>query len=205
MTEPAAGPSGPGTVIMELGAGVGALVLYTPADLDGEEIEISREDDPGVPGSRRTHSRVRPRRRSGLPAHAFADPAAAHARRDEVRGRLPGPASRALHGLARRAQPGGHRDGGRRAGQQLRLAELSYQVAGGLGPGRQLRAVRRPRPADARRKGGTPGPFGKIDLLRTRTDLMLRPTRAAAGPGWAWWWAEPIPGRARRSGRACRP
>ena len=47
MTEPAAGPSGPGTVIMELGAGVGALILYTPADLDGEEIEISRDGDPG--------------------------------------------------------------------------------------------------------------------------------------------------------------
>ena len=47
MTEPetkgaAAGPSGPGTVVMELGAGVGALILYTPAGLDGEEIEISR-------------------------------------------------------------------------------------------------------------------------------------------------------------------
>ena len=57
MTEPAAGPSGPGTVIMELGAGVGALILYTPADLDGAEIEISLD-----PATRRTHSRVRPRR-----------------------------------------------------------------------------------------------------------------------------------------------
>ncbi|SRR5712691_8566792 len=57
MTEPAAGPSGPGTVIMELGAGVGALILYTPADLDGEEIEISGGDEPADPGSRRTHSR----------------------------------------------------------------------------------------------------------------------------------------------------
>jgi hypothetical protein len=42
---------------MELGADVGALVLYTPASLDGAEIEISRDGDP-----RRTHSRVRPRR-----------------------------------------------------------------------------------------------------------------------------------------------
>ena len=57
MTEPAAGPSGPGTVVLEVGADVGALILYTPADLDGAEIEISRE-----PGARRTHSRVRPRR-----------------------------------------------------------------------------------------------------------------------------------------------
>ena len=35
MTEHAAGPSGPGTVVLELGAGVGALVMYTPAELDG--------------------------------------------------------------------------------------------------------------------------------------------------------------------------
>jgi len=58
MTESAAGPSDPGTVVMELGADIGALVLYTPADLNGNEIEISRDDDPGSP---RTHSRVRPR------------------------------------------------------------------------------------------------------------------------------------------------
>ena len=58
MTEAIAGPSGPGTVVLDLGANVGALVLYTPAALDGLEIEISLED---VPGARRTHSRVRPR------------------------------------------------------------------------------------------------------------------------------------------------
>jgi hypothetical protein len=57
MTETAAGPSGPGTVVLELGAGVGALVLYTPAELDGREIEISLDDQ----GARRTHSQVRPR------------------------------------------------------------------------------------------------------------------------------------------------
>ena len=56
MTEPAAGPSGPGTVVMELGAGIGALVLYAPAGLDGAEIEISRDG-----AAARTHSRVRPR------------------------------------------------------------------------------------------------------------------------------------------------
>lgn len=58
MTEAAAGPSGPGTVILELGAGVGALVLYTPAELNGREIEISPE---GTVAGRRTHSMVRPR------------------------------------------------------------------------------------------------------------------------------------------------
>jgi hypothetical protein len=57
MTESVAGPSGPGTVVLELGADVGALVLFTPADLDGREIEISREDQV----ARRTHSQVRPR------------------------------------------------------------------------------------------------------------------------------------------------
>jgi hypothetical protein len=71
MTEPAAGPSGPGTVIMELGADIGALILYTPADLDGEEIEISRNDQPG---SRRTHSRVRPRHMPGETRYAAVYP-----------------------------------------------------------------------------------------------------------------------------------
>jgi hypothetical protein len=44
-------------VVLELGAGVGALVLYTPADMDGREIEISCDDQ----GGGRTHSQVRPR------------------------------------------------------------------------------------------------------------------------------------------------
>jgi hypothetical protein len=55
MSEPVMGASGAGTVVLDLGAGIGALVLYTPPALDGEEIEISR------PGHARTHSRVRPR------------------------------------------------------------------------------------------------------------------------------------------------
>ena len=59
MTEPVPGPSGPGRVVLDLGAGIGALVLHTPADLDGREIEISRRD---VPAARRTHSQVRERR-----------------------------------------------------------------------------------------------------------------------------------------------
>ena len=55
--EPAAGPSGSGTVVLELGPGVGALVLHTPADMNGEEIEVSLTGTDG----RRTHSMVRPR------------------------------------------------------------------------------------------------------------------------------------------------
>jgi hypothetical protein len=71
MTELAAGPSDPGTVVMELGADVGALVLYTPAALNGSEIEISRDDDPGAA---RTHSQVRPRHMSTVTRHAAVYP-----------------------------------------------------------------------------------------------------------------------------------
>ena len=73
MTEAAPGPSGPGTVVMELGADVGALILYTPAGLDGEEIEISR-DEAGLQGSGRTHSRVRPRHLPGQTRYAAVYP-----------------------------------------------------------------------------------------------------------------------------------
>jgi hypothetical protein len=71
MTEPAAGPSDPGTVVMELGADIGALILYTPAGLNGSEIEISRDDDPGAP---RTHSRVRPRHMPTVTRYAAVYP-----------------------------------------------------------------------------------------------------------------------------------
>ena len=71
MAEHVAGPSGPGTVVMELGAGVGALILYTPAGLDGEEIEISRDDDPAA---RRTHSQVRPRHLPAVTKYAAVYP-----------------------------------------------------------------------------------------------------------------------------------
>jgi hypothetical protein len=56
MTEQVLGPSGPGSVILELGEGIGALILETPPDLDGHEIEIS----PSAGGAR-THSLVRER------------------------------------------------------------------------------------------------------------------------------------------------
>ncbi len=55
--EPVAGPSGSGTVVLELGPGAGALVLHTPPELNGAEIDISLADGQG----RRTHSMVRPR------------------------------------------------------------------------------------------------------------------------------------------------
>ena len=77
MSEPAAGPSGPGTVVMELGAGIGALILYTPADMDGKEIEISRDGGDGRDGrdgARHTHSRVRPRHMPGETLYAAVYP-----------------------------------------------------------------------------------------------------------------------------------
>ena len=51
------GPSGPGSVILELGADIGALILETPPELAGREIEIRLAD-----GGPRTHSLVRERR-----------------------------------------------------------------------------------------------------------------------------------------------
>jgi hypothetical protein len=51
------GPTSAGTVLLDLGAGTGALVLYTPEDLAGAEIEIS----PDTPGAVRTHAAVRAR------------------------------------------------------------------------------------------------------------------------------------------------
>ncbi len=58
--EPVAGPSGSGTVVLELGPGAGTLVLHTPAEMNGAEIEISEAGGGGQTGYR-THSRVRPR------------------------------------------------------------------------------------------------------------------------------------------------
>jgi hypothetical protein len=50
-------PSGQGTVVLNIGAGIGALVIYTPGDLHGHEIEVSPADDPAA----RTHAAVRAR------------------------------------------------------------------------------------------------------------------------------------------------
>jgi hypothetical protein len=65
------GPSGLGTVVMEVGGDIGALVLYTPAEMDGDEIEISRDDEPGA---RRTHSQVRPRHLGAVTKYAAVYP-----------------------------------------------------------------------------------------------------------------------------------
>jgi hypothetical protein len=56
MAEAVLPPSGQGTVVLDIGADTGALVLHTGAELDGREIEISRSG-----ASVRTHSQVRQR------------------------------------------------------------------------------------------------------------------------------------------------
>jgi hypothetical protein len=55
------GPDAESYVVLDIGGEVGALVLYCPANLDGAEIEISRDDAP------RTHSQVRERRIGSAP------------------------------------------------------------------------------------------------------------------------------------------
>jgi len=59
------GPSTSGSVVLELGPGIGALVLHTPPELDGAEIEISPVTDSADEPARRTHSQVRQRITSG--------------------------------------------------------------------------------------------------------------------------------------------
>ena len=71
MTEYTPGPSSAGSVVLDVGPGVGALVLHTPAELDGQEIEISPV---GAPGARRTHSQVRERRTAGGASFAAVYP-----------------------------------------------------------------------------------------------------------------------------------
>lgn len=57
MSEPQLAPSGDGSVILDIGGDVGALLLRTPPTLVGQEIDLI-PDDVTVP---RTHSAVRER------------------------------------------------------------------------------------------------------------------------------------------------
>jgi hypothetical protein len=70
MNEPVPGPSGSGSVVLDLGPGIGALVLHAPPELDGREIEISPVANP----AQRTHSRVRPRQTARRTQHAAVYP-----------------------------------------------------------------------------------------------------------------------------------
>jgi hypothetical protein len=60
----AAGPTGPGSVILDIGQGAGALVLYAPAFMLGAEIEVGPADQAAL----RTHSQVRQRLSGQQPA-----------------------------------------------------------------------------------------------------------------------------------------
>src|ERR1700728_4891830 len=72
MTEVAWAPSNAGSVILDLGADVGALILDTPAELAGREIEISPASDGA--GARRTHAQVRERRTGAGSGYAAVYP-----------------------------------------------------------------------------------------------------------------------------------
>jgi hypothetical protein len=65
------GRSDPGSVVLDLGGSVGALVLQTPAALHGREIEISPVG--GAAGTR-THSLVRERRTAAGTSYAAVYP-----------------------------------------------------------------------------------------------------------------------------------
>jgi hypothetical protein len=71
MTEIIPAPSGIGTVLLDIGAGTGALILHAPAELNGVEIEISPN---GVRDTARTHSRVRERRIASAVRYAAVYP-----------------------------------------------------------------------------------------------------------------------------------
>ena len=77
MTEIMHGPSGPGSVVLDLGDGVGALLLETPPTLLGREIEISLI---GRTVDGRTHSLVRERRTAAGVSYAAVYPGLAAGR-----------------------------------------------------------------------------------------------------------------------------
>ena len=70
MTETMTGPSRQGTVVLDIGGDTGALVIYAPAAMNGQEIEVS----PCRPAAGRTHALVR-ERRAGDGCHAAVYPA----------------------------------------------------------------------------------------------------------------------------------
>ena len=71
MAESAPGPSTSGSVVLDLGPGIGALVLHAPPELDGREIQISPRDAAAGPA---THSQVRPRHIAGGVRYAAVYP-----------------------------------------------------------------------------------------------------------------------------------
>jgi hypothetical protein len=60
------GPSGEGTVVLDIGGDRGAAIIFTPGELSGEEIEIRPADRPWDG----THTAIRPRDLRDTVAHA---------------------------------------------------------------------------------------------------------------------------------------
>jgi hypothetical protein len=71
MREPVPGPSSSGSVVLDLGPGVGALVLHAAPEMDGWEIEVSPL---GGATAQRTHSQVRRRETGGETQYAAVYP-----------------------------------------------------------------------------------------------------------------------------------
>jgi hypothetical protein len=74
MGEPVHGPSGAGSVVLDLGGAIGALVVETPAALSGREIEISLVAAAISAAGGRTHSLVRERRTAAGTSYAAVYP-----------------------------------------------------------------------------------------------------------------------------------
>jgi hypothetical protein len=72
VTETSPGPSGPGSVLLDIGGDVGALIIVTPADMAGQEIHLSPLPQPDAA---RTHAVVRERRLGSAACHAAVYPA----------------------------------------------------------------------------------------------------------------------------------
>ncbi len=70
------GVSPTASVVLDLGAGVGALVVYTGPDQVGREIEVSLLGPDGAPdpAATRTHAEVRPRAVRPTPLHGALIP-----------------------------------------------------------------------------------------------------------------------------------
>jgi hypothetical protein len=71
VAETVAGPSASGSVVLDLGPGIGALVLHAPPGLDGRELDIARRE---LPSMAITHSLVRPRHTAAGVQHAAVYP-----------------------------------------------------------------------------------------------------------------------------------
>jgi hypothetical protein len=61
-----AGPGSTGPVVLDIGAGAGALIVYTASDLRGREIEVSPVDRTAL----RTHTAILERTMAGHCVHA---------------------------------------------------------------------------------------------------------------------------------------